>query len=106
VAQLALGTPSGDCAESGLGLLVSGSSAQLPRALNRLPESLGPRYGGTRVDITLLCGDMANVSAQIIENMHVPVKDLARRSNGKRGWEVQATLTLKHMYHPRCQSRL
>ena len=33
---------------------------------------------------------MANVSAQIIENMHVPVKDLARRSNGKRGWEAQA----------------
>jgi len=26
--------------QSGLGLLVSGSSAQLPRALNRLPESL------------------------------------------------------------------
>jgi len=39
---------------------------------------------------TLLYGDMANVSAQIIENMHVPVKDLARRSNGKRGWEAQA----------------
>jgi len=38
----------------------------------------------------LLYGDMANVSAQIIENMHVPVKDLARRSNGKRGWEAQA----------------
>jgi len=33
---------------------------------------------------------MANVSAQIIENMHVPVKDLARHSNGKRGWEAQA----------------
>jgi len=28
--------------QSGLGLLVSGSSAQLPRALNRLPESLVP----------------------------------------------------------------
>ena len=27
--------------QSGLGLLVSGSSAQLPRALNRLLESLG-----------------------------------------------------------------
>jgi len=54
----------------------------------------------------LLYGNMANVSAQIIENMHVPVKDLARRSNGKRGWEAQATHTLKHMYHPRCQSRL
>ena len=26
--------------QSGLGLLVSGSSAHLPRALNRLPESL------------------------------------------------------------------
>ena len=30
---------------SGLGLLVSGSSAQLPRALNRLPESLALRMG-------------------------------------------------------------
>ena len=39
---------------------------------------------------TLLYGDMANVSAQVIENMHVPVKDLARRSNGKRGWEAEA----------------
>ena len=38
---------------------------------------------------TLLYGDMANVSAQIIENMHVPVKDLARRSNGKCGCEAQ-----------------
>jgi len=38
----------------------------------------------------LLYGDMANVSAQIIENMHVKVKDLARRSNGKRGCEAQA----------------
>jgi len=38
VARHALGTPSD--AQSGLGLLVSGSSAQLPRALNRLPESL------------------------------------------------------------------
>ena len=40
----------------------------------------------------LMYGHMANVSAQIIENMHVPVKDLARHSNGKRGWEAQ-TLT-------------
>jgi hypothetical protein len=39
---------------------------------------------------TLLYEDMANVSAQIIENMHVPVKDLARHSNGKCGWEAQA----------------
>jgi len=55
---------------------------------------------------TLLYGDMANVSTRIIENMHVPVMDLARRSNRKRGWEAQATHTLKHMYHPRCQSHL
>jgi len=34
---------------------------------------------------------MANVSAQIIENMQVPVKNLARCSNGKCGWEAQAT---------------
>ena len=33
--------------QSGFGLLVSGSSPQLPRALNRLPESLpGPQQGG------------------------------------------------------------
>ena len=38
----------------------------------------------------LLYGDMANVPAQIIENMHVPVKDMARRSIGKRGWEAPA----------------
>ena len=55
---------------------------------------------------TLLYGDMANVSAQIMKNMHVPFKDLARCSNGKRGWELQGTHTLKQMYHPRCQSRL
>jgi len=38
--------------QSGLGLLVSGSSAQLPLALNRLPESLlaaGSRLHGPKV---------------------------------------------------------
>ena len=34
-------------------------------------------------------GDMQNVSAQIIENMHVPLKDTAARSNGQAGWELQ-----------------
>jgi hypothetical protein len=35
-------------------------------------------------------GDMQNVSAQIIENMHLKVKDAAARSNGQDGWELQA----------------
>jgi len=35
-------------------------------------------------------GDMQNVSAQIIDNMHVPLKDTAARSNGQAGWELQA----------------
>ena len=41
---------------------------------------------------TLLYEDreLANVSAQIIANMRVPVKELTKRSNGKRGWEAQA----------------
>jgi len=36
---------------------------------------------------TLLYEDreLANVSAQIIANMRVPVKELTKRSNGKRG---------------------
>jgi len=33
---------------------------------------------------------MQNVSAQIIENMHVPLKDAAARSNGQARWELQA----------------
>jgi len=33
---------------------------------------------------------MQNVSAQIIENMHVPLKDAAAQSNGQAGWELQA----------------
>ena len=33
---------------------------------------------------TLLYGDMANVSAQIIENMHVPVKDTIMGNEGGR----------------------
>ena len=40
VARHALGTPSDDCDSVRIGSLVSGSSVQLPRALNRLPESL------------------------------------------------------------------
>jgi len=35
-------------------------------------------------------GDMQNVSAQIIENMHLKVKDAAARSNGQDGWELHA----------------
>ena len=38
----------------------------------------------------LMYGDMQNVSAQIIENMHLKVKDAAARSNGQDGWELQA----------------
>ena len=48
----------------------------------------------------LMYGDMQNVSAQIIENMHLKVKD----ANGQDGWELQAmvrnvresALALKH----------
>jgi len=38
----------------------------------------------------LMYRDMQNVRAQIIENMHVPLKDAAARSNGQAGWELQA----------------
>jgi len=38
----------------------------------------------------LMYRDMQNVRAQIIENMHVPRKDAAARSNGQAGWELQA----------------
>jgi len=36
----------------------------------------------------LMYGDMQKVSAHI-ENMHVPLKDTAVRSNGQAGWELQ-----------------
>jgi hypothetical protein len=32
-----------------------------------------------------MCGDMQNVSAQIIENMHLKVKDATALSNGQDG---------------------
>jgi len=35
-------------------------------------------------------GDMQNVSAQIIENMHVSVKDATARRNSQAGWELHA----------------
>ena len=38
----------------------------------------------------LMYGDMQNVSAQIIDNMYVSVKDAAARSNSQAGWELQA----------------
>lgn len=37
----------------------------------------------------LMYGDMQNVSAQIVENMHVPLKHAAILSNGQDGWELQ-----------------
>ena len=36
----------------------------------------------------LMYGDMQNVSAQIIKNMHLKVKDVAASSNGQDGWEL------------------
>lgn len=63
-------------------------------------EDHGPKKGvwtfpkahgmGAHVHSTpLVCGNMQNVSAQIIENMHLKVKDAAKRSNQKHGWELQ-----------------
>jgi len=40
-------------------------------------------------------GDVQNVSAQIIENMHLKVKDAAARNDGQDGWELQAMVRNK-----------
>jgi len=45
----------------------------------------------------LMYGDMQNVSVQIIDNMHLKVKETAARSNGQDRWELQEMV--RNRYH-------
>jgi len=45
----------------------------------------------------LMYEDMQNVSAQIIDNMHIKVKDAAACSSGQERWELQAMI--RNRYH-------
>jgi len=47
--------------------------------------------------IPLMYGDMQNVSAKIIENMHLKMKDAAARSNGQDMWKLQTRI--RNRYH-------
>ena len=46
----------------------------------------------------LMYGGMQNVSAQIIDNMHLKVQDTAAHRNGQDGWELQPMI--RHCIHP------
>jgi len=45
----------------------------------------------------LMYADMQNVSAKIIENMHLKVKDAAARSNGQGRWKLR--VMIRNRYH-------
>jgi len=45
----------------------------------------------------LMYGGMQNVSAQIIDNMHLKVKDAEACSNGQDRWELRALI--RNRYH-------
>jgi len=70
VARHALGTPSDDC-NSVRSHLVSGSSAQLLWALNRLPESL--RQGQSAKD---LLGRQRQSAKELLDSQHQSAKEL------------------------------